>query len=216
MAGCMLLEVDWSALGSLLSGIGAVGLAILAWQGLHAWREQKVASRQMDLAGELLTSIYEVERIVMSMMVPMVFANELARIPRLEGETDDQFRLRSSYAGPRLRYSESIDKFAHLQMLSFKSKALIDGETFEICKEILNIPHEVFAIYDKALRLNTQVERQMAADERKKETSPYTARLQADLYEAQDQLYAYNAGSRISQQLGAVVSRAEAKLRPLL
>ncbi|MBL3575369.1 hypothetical protein JMK10_05395 [Rhodovulum sulfidophilum] len=62
-------HADWSALGSVLSGIGAiVGAFAVIWAArlgsrtFESWREQKISERQIDQAERILIATYDAER----------------------------------------------------------------------------------------------------------------------------------------------------------
>jgi hypothetical protein len=50
---------ELTAWGSLLSGLGAVGLAVGAFVGLYRWKEQASFSARFELAREIITASYE-------------------------------------------------------------------------------------------------------------------------------------------------------------
>jgi hypothetical protein len=77
-------QVDWSATGDMLQGIGAIisGLAIIlaAWLGADTykkWKRQKIAERKIEHSESILVSTYKVRRELSFVRSPMMWVHEL-------------------------------------------------------------------------------------------------------------------------------------------
>lgn len=84
--GCLAMwNVDqWTALGSVLSGIGtvvgAVAVIVAAIYGsrtFDSWRAQNLASRRVEQAERILTAAYKARRALAAVRSPLMFAHEL-------------------------------------------------------------------------------------------------------------------------------------------
>ena len=86
MRDCVLLAIDWNAVGSVLSGLGAIAVAWFAFKGLSAWKSQFKGTRQIELAEELLEVAYEAEEVLKYINLPQ---EALDRIVKRAGAGPD-------------------------------------------------------------------------------------------------------------------------------
>lgn len=80
----MWTSTEWTALGTLLSGIGtvagAVAVAVAAKLGSNTfenWRVQKLSERKIEQAERILTATYKARRALGNVRSPMMWAHEL-------------------------------------------------------------------------------------------------------------------------------------------
>lgn len=77
-------STEWSAVGSLLSGVGtivgAISVLVAAWLAsntFEGWRRQKLSERRIEQAERLLTATYKARRALGYVRSPLVLAHEL-------------------------------------------------------------------------------------------------------------------------------------------
>lgn len=78
-------NVDWTATGSMLSGLGTIGGAIVVFFAAKIgkdtftdWKRQKIEERRIDLAEAALTLAYKLQGAIGSIRGPFAFAGEVA------------------------------------------------------------------------------------------------------------------------------------------
>lgn len=98
-----LANIDWTATGSMLSGIGTIIGSIAVIYAAHKgadtfrqWRKQKGEERRMDLAEQILTLAYKLRRAFEHIRSPGMLAGEITEVEVTlteEGVIDDDIDL---------------------------------------------------------------------------------------------------------------------------
>lgn len=147
-------HADWSALGSVLSGIGTiVGAFAVIWAArlgsgtFESWREQKISERRIDQAERILIATYDAERSLGDLR--HAAANLFAR-GSAQRDLQDGAEALTSEAAKAYRYYETHRETASLARRSLAdclptAKALFDADLEQAIGELMKQFDIVFA-----------------------------------------------------------------------
>lgn len=147
---CMILEIDWNAVGSVVGGIGdltaglaTIALAIFGYKGLSAWRVQLTDTRKLEAGQNLLINSYEADEVLKYIIAPFVTAGELNKVARREGESEENYHLRQNYEAIHNRYLEHVEIFNKLRASCFAAKATLGDDAYTAATELLKLPQHI-------------------------------------------------------------------------
>lgn len=140
---CWALEIDWPVVtqgfGAIAQGAGAIVLAIVGCLGLSSWRKQLRGTRSQALAEEALSLVYRVADGVRHMRQPWVWAGEMRRVERAEGESEADFDQRKEYGVVEVRYQAHADAAAQLAAIRFRVQAVLGEDAKRSIDAVLNL-----------------------------------------------------------------------------
>jgi hypothetical protein len=147
---CWQLQIDWTAIGQVLSGVGAliaggatIALAIIGARGLGAWRDQATGLRRLELAQDLLGKVYEIDEVLRDITAPFVTAAELTKVERNEKETDADYDARKSYAAVGLRIQSYADRFSALRTEAFRARAILGEAVYKAVVDLILLRNSI-------------------------------------------------------------------------
>lgn len=162
---CFALRIDWSAIGDVLGGLGAliagiatIALAYFAGRGLNTWRHQLTGTRDIQLVEEILIGAYETEESFRYMTAMFSTGEEHEKVPKREGESDDEWKKRAAYGVAHVRYNDRIESFNKLRAVAFRAKAVMGQEAFRLISEILSLPRTHIILGDLAYRKEARLD----------------------------------------------------------
>ena len=157
---------DWA-------NVAAAGIvAYAALSGLTTWRREHRAKRTMELAEQVLATAYECLDAIDTIRHGWMPAQEVERIARLAGESDDDYRHRRYFEVTYLRYSEHTEKFGKLMALRFRVEVLFSTEHRQAMEQVQRLVNKVknaaqaaFTASDRHRRLPDSVRQQGKGEE---------------------------------------------------
>ena len=150
MAGTPWTSIEWTALGSVLSGAGTVigAIAVIAAarfasNTFDGWRKQTLSERRIEQAERILTATYKVRRGLSFVRNPMLWAHEqqaaeddLKEKGQLTGSDRDNKKLTTAHLY-FLRLNSELDNRRALEECQPMARALF-GEELELAMDALN------------------------------------------------------------------------------
>lgn len=140
---CWALEIDWPVVtqgfGAIAQGAGAIVLAIVGCLGLSSWRKQLRGTRSQALAEEALSLVYRVADGIRHMRQRWVWAGEMRRVERAEGESEADFVQRKEYGVVEVRYQAHADAAAQLAAIRFRVQAVLGEDAKSSIDAVLNL-----------------------------------------------------------------------------
>lgn len=145
-------NIDWSATGDMLQGIGAIlgafvvlGAALVGQSTFKNWRQQTLSQRRIEQAERILTATYKVRRALSRVRSPMMMSHELqAAEQRLRErglwqtittkDDEERWRKTEAYYG---RLQSIVEEQKELEECQPMARALF-GEELEKALEALN------------------------------------------------------------------------------
>jgi hypothetical protein len=206
----------FNAISASVVALSALFAAIFAARGLSAWRLELVGRRKYELAEEILLAVRQFEEIMRFMRSPISFGSEIAEIKRGEGESEEEHRLRATYAMAHLRYEKKADYFARLRALQFRSGVVL-GEKYEApiekaVKIVDEVLHAGNMAYIYARNFNNQAKRHTAGQ-------PPLSGVDwvSKLHEAEAIYYGLgDSEDKIAERVRQCVREAQQVFRPIL
>lgn len=136
-----------AAIGSILTGSGAVGAALVALRGLGVWRSEATGRRRSAVAEEILADFYMAEDIIHNARAPFFQAHEL--VPR-KGE-DRALAKKPAFAVAR-RLSKHELFFTKLRVKKHKFSAVFGVENSRSFDALGRVMVEINVSIDQLLR----------------------------------------------------------------
>lgn len=147
---CWMTGIDWSAVGSVLQGVGtltgAIAVIVAAKVGSSTfdnWRQQKLSERRIEQAERILTATYKARRGLSYVRNPMIWAHELVAAEEKLKESgnwpaseNEQSRLKTAQAYYN-RLNAELDNRRALEECQPMARALF-SEELEKAMELLN------------------------------------------------------------------------------
>jgi hypothetical protein len=90
-------EFGWNQVLTIAGLLTTIIIARSGFQTLEKWRRQKIEEKKIDIALEALAVAYQMEDVFGHIRSTFVYKYELAEVPRVEGETEEQGKARSTY-----------------------------------------------------------------------------------------------------------------------
>lgn len=163
---CWALEFDFSALGTMLGGIGGLVagiaggfLAYYAYQGLSAWKQQVRAARVIESGEALLKAIYEAHGVLEYVLAPFIPASELEKVERNDRESDNQFWRRQPFEAMANRYKEHEEVFNRLRTACFHAKAVLGEDIYQAASKVHRFPQHIFKAARNIVSSQAELER---------------------------------------------------------
>jgi len=150
----------WNQLLTILGLAITTAIAISGFRTFRRWRREQLEERRIEIAFEALSIAYEAKFVFDSIRSPMAYAHEWADMPRVEGETENQWNSRGSYYAILKRIGRQKDYFERLWKLQPQFMAAFGPQT-----------EQVFLHLHEARRF-VEVSAQMLARQRHSEPGP--------------------------------------------
>lgn len=129
-------QSSWAfGLSHLFTVLGMILTTVIATVGLRTfgkWRMEKIEEKRMDIAFEALSIAYESKYIFDQIRCALTFSYEYEGMPRLNGESDAQWRSRGTYWAIRKRVSDNKDFFERVFKLQPRFMALFGRDSESI------------------------------------------------------------------------------------
>jgi hypothetical protein len=125
--------------GPTVAFVGITTTAVIAGFGFHTfgrWKREKIEERRIDIALEALSVAYESQGIFASIRNPGAFPYEWEDMPRHEGESDDNWKYRTTYYVPLKRMNDNKEFFIKVLNLQPRVMAVFGPEVEEIFAEL--------------------------------------------------------------------------------
>ena len=148
---------DIAAIGSLLSGIGTLVLAYIAYKGLSAWRSQFRGQSEIQISQDILSSVHEAAEIIDYMLKDDVMQVELDETERYDEEEVWAWEIRAAANVPIVRYEKFQDRFDRLRSLYFRARALLPVEAVNAVRTVLEVPHRISSATKKMVRIKIRL-----------------------------------------------------------
>ncbi len=207
----------------ILNGISAVVVALsaalaayFAARGLTAWRNELSGRRRYELAEETLLAMRELAGIVAFMRSPISTGIEQAEFTQIQGENDEDFRIRVNYSTAYMRYQKHSEFFAKLRALGFRAGVLIDSEHEMPIRDALDIVDNVLQAGTWAMHFARQHKDQMQRYEAGLPPRANEPLWAERLHEKEKIYWSVEANDEINTRLKEVIKRAEIMYRPIL
>lgn len=144
--GCLfnLTPLSTDNLVSILTTvIGALAVLGITWFGIRRWRVEQVERRQIEVAEEALSLVYESEDVFNSIRSPLVTSNEYAeRVPETN-ETKDEISRRNTYYATIKRINAFRPYFERVSKIYPVYRAVFGKSTSAPLREIFLIRNEI-------------------------------------------------------------------------
>ncbi|MEJ2791011.1 MULTISPECIES: hypothetical protein [unclassified Pseudoxanthomonas] len=139
--------LEWlTAIGSLLAGIGTLGLMWAARAGLNSWRLEAKSKRAMQLGEEILALSYECFEAIEYMRMDFPLASELAALEQEPTESVEEFHSRRHIAPVIGRYQKASEKISRLLAMRFRAAALFSEEHGRVLQTIPKLANDVLQV----------------------------------------------------------------------
>lgn len=89
-------QFGWSQITALLNVLAVMGAAGFAVWGVRTWRQERIETRQSELAEEALVLMYRAQEVFDYVRSPGGFVGEGSTRGRIVGETDEEARERDA------------------------------------------------------------------------------------------------------------------------
>lgn len=198
-----LLRIDWGTVPDWVVAIAAALAAIQGWRSLSAWRKEAGGKRRLELAEEILTSVYEVADAISLVRNPQGHVDENRERPGRDAEEARLREYRDMYYPTMTRLRESRAAFAALSAQSARTRALFGDELQAAFNEVISIHNEVFeAVNELYYDLPWQGEQ--------------TAERLAKHHSLRAKLWRSESDDVVDAKLWAAVKSVEDRLRPII
>jgi hypothetical protein len=127
-------------MGNILQNISIIVASLTAIYGVISWRLEHIAKRKIDLAEEVLCTIYELKDIITFIRNPGMYEGEGSTRKRANNETPDESRLLDNSYVVYERYNKFKEVFNNFHKLRYRYLANFGkkgDEPFKIIREVI-------------------------------------------------------------------------------
>jgi len=128
----------------ILKDISIIIVSISAIYGIVAWRREHVGKRKIDLAEEVLCSIYEIKDIIRYMRSPFSYGGEGSTRKKAKNENPETSKIYDNAYIVHERYNEHADLFNNFYKLRYRYMANFGKDAENPFKTIKNVINEIF------------------------------------------------------------------------
>jgi hypothetical protein len=138
------------AMSSIVTACAACFGAYIAYKGLTKWQIENIGKKKVDLAEELLASIYDARDRVSQVRSPLGYLGEGQTREQAKDETPEQKHALDTAFSTLERYNMHREFFATLNAKRYRAKALFGDALEEQFRELFSAINEVlFAAHDR-------------------------------------------------------------------
>ena len=127
-------------MSEIIQNIAVIIASLTAVYGIISWRKEHIGRRKIDLAEEVLSSVYEIKDVIRSIRSPFGFVGEGKTRKRGQHETSEQSEILDNAYVVYERYNKNIEVFNSFYRLKYRFKAnfgLKAEEPFLIVRKII-------------------------------------------------------------------------------
>jgi hypothetical protein len=133
-----------SAQAPLLTATATVIMAGVALCGLRKWRVETTGKRKIELAEDILASVYEARDVIRWARVPAGYANEGASRPRsAEEEDDDDDQIKDAFYRTIERLKKGNEVFATIEAKKYRAMACFGKHAEQPFKDLQILRAEI-------------------------------------------------------------------------
>ena len=114
----------WNQVFTIIGFLITVGIAVGGFRTFGRWKKEKIEERRIEIALETLAITYESKYIFDAIRSPMSFEYEWKDMPRLEQETDAQWKQRGPFYAVGSRIVKNKDFFERVFKLQPQCMAI--------------------------------------------------------------------------------------------
>lgn len=128
-----------------LQNISIIVASIAATYGIIAWRKEHIGKKKIDLAEEVLCSIYEIKDVIRSIRSPFGFSGEGSSRKRADFEIKEESEILDNAYVVYERYDKYKDTFNNFYKLKYRYMANFGKSAEEPFKIIRKATAEIFS-----------------------------------------------------------------------
>jgi hypothetical protein len=110
-------QFGWTQLLTIVGFLITLGIAIGGFRTFGRWKREKLEERKIEIAFEGLSIAYETKFIFDAIRSPAAFPYEWRDMPRMDGETDNDWSRRGSFYAILKRIANNKDFFERIWKL---------------------------------------------------------------------------------------------------
>jgi hypothetical protein len=129
-------EFGWNQLLTIVGLIVTTGFAIGGFRTFGRWKREKIEERRIDVALEALSVAYESQDVFADIRNPGVFGYEYEDMPRVEGESDEEWRRKTTFYVPLKRIDNQKEFFIKVLKLRPRLMAVFGPQVEKIFAEL--------------------------------------------------------------------------------
>lgn len=123
---------EWSAFGTVITGLATVVLVITAFLGVRQWRIQLTGTNKYDIARRLALLGLQFRDEFSQARSPLTFAQESADRSRREGETRDEAQINDEYYARRMRLKTPTETLQKMRATAWEAEILLGKDAQEL------------------------------------------------------------------------------------
>ena len=148
-------QFGWSEIIALLNVLAVMGAAGFAVWGVRTWRQERVETRQAELAEEALALMYRAQEVFDYVRSPAGFVGEGSTRKRIEGETEDDAQERDARFVPIERFNNERAFFDRVISIRPSLKAVFGEDSTKPLDKVLDLRWRVIG----AVRMRENLEK---------------------------------------------------------
>lgn len=129
-------EFGWNQLLTVVGLIVTMVIAIGGFRTFGRWKREKIEERRIDVALEALSVAYEALDVFADIRNPGAFGYEYADMPRAEGESDEEWRRKTTFYVPLKRMDNQKEFFIKVLKLRPRLMAVFGPEVEKVFAEL--------------------------------------------------------------------------------
>ncbi len=131
-------------MNNILQNIAVIIASLTAVYGIISWRREHIGKRKIDLAEEVLCSIYEIKDVIKYIRAPFSLVGEGSTRVRSKNETEEQSKILDDAYVVVERYNSQKDVFSKFYKLKYRYMANFGKNSEQPFLLIRNITNEIF------------------------------------------------------------------------
>lgn len=132
-------------MSDILQNIAIIVASITAVYGIISWRREHIGKRKIDLAEDVLCSIYEIKDVIRNIRSPFGFVGEGSTRKRADYEIKEESEILDSAYVVYERYDKQKDVFNNFYKLKYRYMANFGKNSEDPFKIIRKVVAEIFA-----------------------------------------------------------------------
>ena len=132
-------------MGDILQNISIIVASVTAVYGVISWRREHIGKKKIDLAEEVLCSIYEIKDIIRFIRSPLGFEGEGSTRKRGSNENQEESRILDNAYVVYERYNKHKDVFNNFLKLQYRYMANFGKKGEEPFKIISKVINDIFS-----------------------------------------------------------------------
>lgn len=199
----------WTQLLTIIGFLITLGIAIGGFRTFNRWKREKLEEKKIEIAFEALSIAYETKFVFEEIRSPMSYGYEWKDMPRIEGESDNDWNHRGSFYAILKRIEHNKDFFERVWRLQPRFMAVFGPDT-----------EEIFLRLHQARRF-IEVSAQMLARRQNENVGEWNEnrerqrnQMEADIWSGMDEVYP--GTDRVKTRLTDFKNRIETVSRPII